>query len=90
MAASKEMIPAVRRDAKALLGKWFRRVMKQGRWTPWFYLLPALIVMFVFIVFPAINTFFLSFQNATGNAPATQTCSAERHVGEFSRIIAMR
>lgn len=61
MAASSDMVPTI---------------MKQGRSAPWFYLLPALLVMFVFIVFPGFNTFFLSFQNASGTAPATQTCTS--------------
>jgi len=48
--------------------------MKQGGLVPWLYLLPALIVMATFIVYPAVNTFVLSFQNANGTASASQTC----------------
>jgi alpha-glucoside transport system permease protein len=40
------------------------------------YLLPALIVMGVFIVFPMINTISLSFKNASGTASAATTCVA--------------
>jgi alpha-glucoside transport system permease protein len=50
--------------------------MKQGTFTPWFYLLPALAVMFVFIVYPGLNTVLLSFQNKDGSGPATQMCTA--------------
>jgi alpha-glucoside transport system permease protein len=50
--------------------------MKQGKAVPWMYLLPALIVMGVFIVFPMINTISLSFKNASGTASAATTCVA--------------
>jgi alpha-glucoside transport system permease protein len=49
-------------------------VMKQGKLTPWFYLLPALIVMSFFIVYPMINTVALSFQNKDSTASAATTC----------------
>lgn len=50
------------------------QIMKQGKWAPWLYLLPALIVMTAFIVYPMINTVFLSFKNATGDALAGASC----------------
>ncbi len=50
------------------------QIMKQGRLTPWLYLLPALIVMATFIVFPAVNTFYLSLRNADGSAWASDLC----------------
>ena len=49
-------------------------VMKQGKVTPWLYLLPALLVMSFFIVYPMFNTIALSFQNKDGSAPASTTC----------------
>jgi len=49
-------------------------VMKQGKLTPWLYLLPALIVMSFFIVYPMINTVALSFQNKDSTASAATTC----------------
>jgi alpha-glucoside transport system permease protein len=52
------------------------RIMKQGRWAPWLYLLPALIVMTFFIVYPMIGTITLSFSNKTGTLPADTTCVA--------------
>lgn len=48
--------------------------MKQGKVVPWLYLLPALLVMGIFIVFPMINTISLSFKNANGTASAATTC----------------
>lgn len=52
------------------------RIMKQGRMVPWLYLLPALIVMTFFIVYPMINTIALSFSNNSGTAPASSLCRA--------------
>jgi len=51
-------------------------VMKQGKLTPWYYLLPALIIMTIFIVYPMINTIGLSFKNADSTASATTVCRA--------------
>lgn len=49
-------------------------VMRQEIHVPWLYLLPALIVMGVFIVYPMFNTIGLSFQNAEGTASAAAAC----------------
>lgn len=54
------------------------QIMKQGRLAPWLYLAPALIVMLVFIVYPMINTIYLSFLNKNGTARASSTCAAGR------------
>ncbi len=53
-------------------------VMKQGKAVPWMYLLPALLVMGVFIVYPMINTIYLSFLNGNSTAPATTVCREGR------------
>jgi alpha-glucoside transport system permease protein len=50
------------------------QIMKQGKATPWYYLAPALIIMTVFIVYPAINTIGLSFLNKDSTASAATTC----------------
>jgi alpha-glucoside transport system permease protein len=52
------------------------QVMKQGKVTPWLYLLPALIVMGFFIVFPMINTVRLSLLNGNSTASAATSCDA--------------
>lgn len=52
------------------------RIMKQGKLIPWLYLLPALVVMTLFIVYPMINTVSLSFLNKNGTASAASTCQA--------------
>lgn len=54
------------------------KIMKQGPWTPWLYLLPALVVMTFFIVYPMITTIGLSFSNKDGTASAATTCVPER------------
>lgn len=50
------------------------KVMKQGKLVPWLYLLPSLIVMSFFIVYPMINTIALSFENKDGTASAATRC----------------
>jgi alpha-glucoside transport system permease protein len=49
-------------------------IMKQGALTPWLYLLPALVVMTLYIVYPMLVTTWLSFQNRNATAPADTTC----------------
>jgi alpha-glucoside transport system permease protein len=51
------------------------QIMRQGRYTPWLYLAPALIVMLIFIIYPTINTLFLSFRNVDGTDWATASCA---------------
>jgi alpha-glucoside transport system permease protein len=51
-------------------------IMKQKRLTPWLYLLPALIVMATFILYPAFNTFYLSLRNLDNTGWATTRCLA--------------
>lgn len=50
--------------------------MKQGRFVPWFYLVPALVLMFTFIVYPGINTAWLSLRNHDNTGWASTTCVA--------------
>ena len=50
------------------------QIMKQGKAVPWLYLLPAILVMTLFIVYPMFNTMILSFRDKTGEAPASTTC----------------
>jgi alpha-glucoside transport system permease protein len=51
------------------------KIMKQGTWTPFFYLFPALLIMLVFIVYPTINTIALSFMDKTGAQSAAADCN---------------
>jgi alpha-glucoside transport system permease protein len=48
--------------------------MKQGKVAPWLYLLPAILVMSFFIVYPMFNTLSLSFRDKNGQASASTTC----------------
>lgn len=52
------------------------KVMQQGALTPWLYLLPAIVIMGIFIVYPGLNTFYLSFRNTTNTDWASASCSA--------------
>jgi len=51
-------------------------IMHQKKFTPWMYLLPALIVMATFIVYPGFNTLFLSFRNTDNTAWAGTNCTS--------------
>jgi len=50
------------------------KIMKQGRVVPWLYVAPALLIMTAIIMYPAINTFLLSFKNADGTLSAASAC----------------
>ncbi len=50
-------------------------IMRQGRWAPLLYLLPALAIMFVFIVYPTFNTLVWSFMDKTSARPASVSCA---------------
>lgn len=50
------------------------RIMRQGRIVPWLYLLPSLLVLLVFVVYPTVNTFSLSLRDRSGDAPAVAEC----------------
>jgi alpha-glucoside transport system permease protein len=52
------------------------KIMKQGRLAPWLYLLPALVLMAVFVIYPTIGTFRLSLLDATSTKSAASTCVA--------------
>jgi alpha-glucoside transport system permease protein len=52
------------------------KVMQQGAFTPWLYLLPALVVMFIIIVYPGVNTFYLSLRNSGNTDWAGAACNA--------------
>jgi len=51
-------------------------IMRQGRWTPWFYLAPAMLILTIFVLYPALRTAVFSFQNANSTALASTTCQA--------------
>ncbi len=51
-------------------------ILRQGRWVPWLYLGPALILMSIFILYPGLNTLYLSFRNQNGSDWAYTTCLA--------------
>lgn len=51
-------------------------IMKQGKLVPFFYLIPALAIMAVFVIYPMINTFVLSFMDRAGEQSASITCES--------------
>lgn len=55
-------------------GRSVPKIMQQGKLTPWLYLMPALLIMSFFIVYPMMNTVSLSFKNRDGTASAATTC----------------
>src|SRR5512141_132407 len=69
-------VPNLIKAARVKAGQPVPKVMKQGKLVPWLYLLPALLVMSFFIVYPMINTVALSFRNKDDTASAATTCVA--------------
>jgi len=51
-------------------------IMRQKGYVPWLYLLPALIVMATFIIYPGLNTLYLSLRNTDNSAWAGLECKA--------------
>lgn len=49
-------------------------IMKQGRFVPWFYVLPALLVIAIFIIYPVVNTVGLSLTDSSGSQSAAEQC----------------
>jgi alpha-glucoside transport system permease protein len=49
-------------------------IMKQGRLVPWLYVLPALLMIVVFVVYPMISTTQLSFTDRHGTGSAAAQC----------------
>jgi len=49
-------------------------IMKQGGLVPWLYILPALLIVLIFIVYPMFNTVYLSFRDADSTAWAGEAC----------------
>src|SRR5512141_1197000 len=67
-------VPNLIKAARVKAGQPVPKVMKQGKLVPWLYLLPSLIVMSFFIVYPMISTIALSFENKDGTASAATRC----------------
>jgi len=49
-------------------------IMRQGEIMPWLFILPALIIIIIYIAYPTIYTAFLSLRNADSSAWATAAC----------------
>ncbi len=53
-------------------------IMKQSGPAPWFYLAPALLIMLFFVVYPTVNTVYLSFMDTEGEQSAAVTCQEDQ------------
>ena len=49
-------------------------IMQQGELMPWLFVLPALIIIFVYIAYPTIYTFYLSLLNSDSSDWASTAC----------------
>ena len=49
-------------------------IMRQGRITPWLYLAPALLIMLIYIVYPTVNTIYLSLRDKDSQNWASESC----------------
>lgn len=54
------------------------KIMQQGPVVPWLYGLPALLIILIFIVYPTVNTAYLSLRDRTGELPASEDCREGR------------
>jgi alpha-glucoside transport system permease protein len=52
------------------------RIMDQGVYTPWLFVLPSLLIVGVYIVYPVLNTIYLSLRNSTSDQWAPAACRA--------------
>lgn len=52
------------------------KVMQHGELLPWLFVFPSLVIMLVYIVYPTLNTIFLSLRNRDGTEWATAACRA--------------
>lgn len=50
------------------------QIMRQGNIAPWLYLLPAMIILAIYVVYPTINTVGLSLRNKDSTGPASDSC----------------
>lgn len=49
-------------------------IMRQGRWTPWFYLAPAMLILLFYVVYPTVRTVYLSIRNDNSSDWASTEC----------------
>jgi alpha-glucoside transport system permease protein len=80
MAANTPFVPApaapATSRARPSLADPVPAVMRQRPLTPWLYLAPALVVMTIFIVYPALSTAFLALRDKSGLGWASTRCVA--------------
>jgi alpha-glucoside transport system permease protein len=52
--------------------------MQQGNTIPWAFVLPALLIMLLYVLYPTLNTIVLSFRNGDSSNWATAACLADQ------------
>jgi alpha-glucoside transport system permease protein len=67
-------LPDVGEQKEEIMAAQTAEIMRQRPTVPWRYLAPALLIMSVFIIYPMINTIFLSLQNGDATASAATLC----------------
>jgi alpha-glucoside transport system permease protein len=65
---------ATTRKPKAKVERSVPLIMRQGTVTPWLFVLPALIIVFIYIAYPTLYTGYLSLRNADSTEWATAAC----------------
>jgi alpha-glucoside transport system permease protein len=50
------------------------KVMQQGTYTPWLFVIPALIIILIYIAYPMAYTGYLSLRNSDSTAWASEAC----------------
>ena len=70
-------MPPVLLSREAKMSGDVPNIMKQGKITPWLYLIPSLVIIMFYIVYPVFNTAYLSLLDADSEDWASTDCAAE-------------
>ncbi|UCF61264.1 MAG: sugar ABC transporter permease [Anaerolineaceae bacterium] len=65
---------ALRRKKKPKTKRTVPLIMRQGTVTPWLFVIPALIIIFIYIAYPTLYTGYLSLRNSDSSEWATAAC----------------
>lgn len=65
-------------------------VDSKHQWKAWLYLLPAIILLLIFTVWPIINTIMISFQEGYNDLKAMRGAEFEIGFGNFEKVIAYK
>jgi alpha-glucoside transport system permease protein len=65
---------AFRRKKKPKVERTVPLIMRQGTVAPWLFVIPALIIIFIYIAYPTLYTGYLSLRNSDSTEWATTAC----------------